>query len=129
MPRASAILIGALLAAACYHGQFLTTFRPAKSAAGTDADIRLQETRIQGELLEVHDSALVVVTTAGKVTLIPFDLIRTGRFGQNGWLIDDTGDVPVDVLRTLSRYPSGLTPELRARLLGAYGQTELEVAQ
>src|SRR5438876_8527898 len=30
-------------------------------------------------------------------------------------------------LRSFSRFPFGLTPELRARLLAAYGQTELEV--
>lgn len=129
MRRSCVILVGALFVGACYHGQFLNSFPPAQSAAGIAADIRLRKGRVQGELLEVQDSALVLVTTAGRVTLIQFDVIRQGKFGQKGWLIDLTNDVPVAELRSLSRYPSGLTPELRARVLSAYGQTEIEVVR
>ena len=61
--------------------------------------------------------------------LVRFDDIRSWRFGGKGALTGDGGDVPVARLRTFSRYPAGMTPDVRAQLLSAYGQTEIEVAR
>lgn len=130
MFRSSMLVATVLFCAGCYHGQRLATFPSAYTPAGIFSDLRLRETRVQGELLEVHDSALVVVTPEAKVTLVYFDDIRSWRFGQKGGaLIGEGGDVPVARLRTFSRYPAGMTPDVRARLLSAYGQTEIEVVR
>jgi len=129
MFRSSLLVATVLLCAGCYHGQRLATFGPAQSPAGIFSDLRLRQTRFRGELLEVHDSALVVVTSEAKVMLVRFDDIRSWRFGDKGALTGDGGHVPVARLRTFSRYPAGMTPDVRAQLLSAYGQTEIEVAR
>jgi hypothetical protein len=126
-------LIGAalLFGAACYHGPSLRTFRPANSPAGIDADLRLRKTQVRGELLEVQDSALIVLTESQTIVMVPVDSIRRGIFGERGMLIGEGRDRPraLAQLRLLSRFPAGLTPDLRARLLAAYGQTEVKVAR
>lgn len=126
------ILIGALaLLSACYHGPSLRHFEPAHSPEGIAADLGLRHRRVRGELIEVQDSALIVLTDSQSVALIPLHSIRMGNFRRLGTLIGDGRPKPetLDRLRLLSRFPSGLTPALRAQLLTAYGQTELMVIQ
>ena len=129
MLRSSLLVATVLFCAGCYHGQRLATFGPAQSPAGIFSDLRLRQTRVRGELLEVQDSALVVVTSEAKVMLVYFDDLRSWRFGDKGAFVGDGGDIPVDRLRSFSRYPAGMTPDVRAQLLSAYGQTEIEVAR
>jgi hypothetical protein len=115
--------------AACYHGPSIYKFRPVQEPYGVDADLRWQKTRVQGELLEVQDSALIVLTDSNKIVSVPVSIIEAGMFDKLGQLIGP-GLNPARALaklRPFSRYPTGLTPELRARLLGAYGQTEPQV--
>lgn len=121
-----------LLVAACYHGPSIYKFAPVQGPAGIDADLRLRtKTVIQGELLEVQDSALIILTDSNRVVSVVVSAIRRGRFDTLGDLIAD-GDTPKSALaklRNFSRFPSGLSPELRARLLAAYGQTAVDVAR
>ena len=129
--RAYIAVAGALLLAACYHGPSIYTFDPVNRPSGVDADLRLQKTRVSGELLEVQDSALIVLTDSKKVVSVPLRAIRAGVFDKLGTLLIE-GLEPQSALaklRSFSRFPFGLTPELRARLLAAYGQTELEVVR
>lgn len=130
MLRSTAIGSALLLAAACYHGPSLTTFQPALRPDGIGAELQLRDTTIAGELLEVQDTALIV-RTAGRVVLVPVAGIRRGVFAQRGPLLGEGIDPqrPLAELRNLSRFPSGMTPEIRARLLAAYGQTEIQVVQ
>ena len=114
-------------AGACFTGPSVHTFAPARAPAGIAADLRLaQKTRIQGELLEVQDSALLVLQGNARVIIVPIARIRYGYFAKRGMLIA-SGQIDAkdrEQLRLVSRFPAGLTAELRARLLSAYGQTE-----
>ncbi len=126
------ILIGALvLLSACYHGPSLRHFEPAHSPEGIAADLRLKHRQVRGELIEVQDSALVVLTDSQAVALVPLRSIRLGDFSRLGSLIEGSraDRQTLERLRLLSRFPAGLTPALRSQLLSAYGQTELVVIQ
>ena len=129
--RAFIVVAGALLLAACYHGPSIYTFDPVNRPTGVDADLRLQKTRVSGELLEVQDSALIVLTESNKVVAVLLRVIRDGTFDKLGTLIVEGFDTKSALarLRPFSRFPAGLTPELRARLLAVYGQTEAQVVR
>ena len=127
--RAYIAVAGVLLLTACYHGPSLYTFDPVRGPTGVDADLRLKKQRVSGELLEVQDSALIVLTDSKKVVSVPLRAIRAGVFDKLGTLLIE-GLEPQSALaklRSFSRFPFGLTPELRARLLANYGQTEVEL--
>lgn len=113
---------------ACYVGPTVKSFAPAQAPRGIAVNLRLErgKTRIQGELLEVQDTALLVLRDDARVTIVPLRAIRAGFFPQRDILIGAGRMDPKDRerLRLVSRFPAGLTPELRARLLAAYGQTE-----
>lgn len=115
--------------AACYHGPSIYKFSPVQEPYGVDADLRLRKIRVRGELLEVQDSALIVLTDSNKVVAVPVSIIQAGIFDKLGQLVGEgiRPEPGLARLRPFSRYPNGLTPELRARLLSAYGQTELQV--
>lgn len=124
------ITISSLLVfAACYHGPSIYKFEPVQRPNGVDADLRLGKTRVRGELLEVQDTALIVLTDSARVVSVPLRAIQAGTFDKLGTLIIE-GLEPqsaVTRLRPFSRFPAGLTPELRARLLAVYGQTQPQV--
>ena len=129
--RAFIIVAGALLLPACYHGPSIYTFYPVQRPTGVDADLRLAKTRVSGELLEVQDSALIVLTDSERVVSVPLRGIRVGTFDKLGTLIVEGFDTKSAVvrLRPFSRFPAGLTAALRARLLAVYGQTEAQVVR
>ena len=129
--RAYIAVAGALLLTACYHGPSLYTFDPVRGPTGVDADLRLKKQRVSGELLEVQDSAVIVLTDSKRVVLVPLRAIQAGLFDKLGTLLIEGLDPQPALakLRSFSRFPFGLTPELRTRLLAAYGQTELEVVR
>lgn len=131
MPRLTLIGAAVLFGTACYHGPSLRTFRPANSPEGIDADIRLRKARVHGELLEVQDSALIVLTDSQTIVMVPVDSIRRGIFGERGELIGEEQHLQPALaqLRLLSRFPAGLTPEVRTRLLAAYGQTDVRIVR
>jgi hypothetical protein len=113
--------------AGCAVGPTTRNFGPAAGPRGIAADLRVRwgpTGRIQGEVLEVQDTALVLLS-ANRVVLVPIRAIGVGKFSRRGTLIEE-GRVSrrsLDRLRIVSRFPAGLTPEVRARLLAAYGQT------
>jgi hypothetical protein len=113
--------------AACYSGPSVDNFAPAQGPKGIEADLRVARERILGELLEVQDSALLV-RRGPQLLLVPLREIKSGSFAKRGVLISGGRADPMvlEGLRLVSRFPAGLTPELRARLLAAYGQTEIE---
>jgi len=111
----------------CAVGPSTRTFGPANGPKGIEADLRVRwgpRGRIQGEVLEVQDTALVLLS-ADRVVFVPIRGIWVGRFSRRGTLIEEgrVSRQSLSRLRIVSRFPSGLTPEVRARLLAAYGQT------
>jgi hypothetical protein len=129
MKRAPLFLLFLAAGGACFHGPNLAQFEPAHSPAGVATEIRVDKVRIRGELLEVQDTALVVLTDSGRVTLIRYDDIYLGKFKNVGALIFDgrAAKAAIARLRSVSRFPAGMTPRIRAELLAAYGQTAFQV--
>jgi hypothetical protein len=127
MRRAWIVSVTVLGFMGCAVGPTTRDFGPAAGPQGIAADLRVKwgpKGRLQGELLEVQDTALVLLS-ANRVTLVPIRGIQAGRFSRRGTLIE-AGRVSqrsLARLRTVSRFPAGLTPEVRTRLLAAYGQT------
>jgi len=117
-----------LVPGACMIGPSAGNFQPATGPAGITVQIASRRTpKLAGELLEVRDTALLVLAE-GAVQLAPFAAIRTARFQKYGSLDFGNAKTPSasdrDDMRRLARFPSGLTPELLRTLLQASGQTE-----
>ena len=109
-----------------------TARRLANSADGIYANVQLAgrpKVRFAGELLAVRDSTLLLLREDDEhVVEVPIRAIRYASFQQHGTLIDG-GNIERrdrEKLRLMSRFPGGVSPELEARLLEAYGQTEPE---
>ena len=116
---------------ACMMGPRAGNFAPATGPQGIEADLRLRqgdvESRVKGELLEMQDTALVLLS-AGRVVHVPIGAIEWGRFPRRlliaqGGMGKRTGPW----LKGVSRFPAGMSPEIRARLLAAYGQTQPDI--
>ena len=121
----------ASLASGCSYGMTADRFKPAREPAGVAVHLQTSAGTLSGELIEVTDSALVVL--AGKtLRKVPFSAVASGRVDQTNITIA-AGQIPQLVLRErlrrLSRYPQGLSPELLRALLAAYGQSELAGVQ
>ena len=131
MFRSIVFSVTVVAAAACYHGPSITKFEPAYTPDGIEASLRLAHARVEGELLAVQDSAFIVLSDSQRVVMIPVSKVTRGDFGDLGVLIDEftPSQQTLERLRLLSRFPSGLTPDLRTRLLALYRQTEIEVVQ
>jgi hypothetical protein len=111
---------------ACMIGPTTSKFAPATRPEGIAADLRFEEApqRLQGEVLEVQDTAIVLLS-AQRLVLVPIRVITAGRFARRGTVIVQgrASRRALVSLRRVSRFPAGMTPEIRGRLLTAYGQT------
>lgn len=108
-----------LLLAACSIGPSGKSYPPAKGPAGAAVEIELHRNGgIGGELLAVEDTTLLLVQNRQLIRLaIPAVKSLRGPRISTGQL-----DEPMrERLRLISRYPQGVSPDLEARLLGAYG--------
>jgi len=74
---------------ACMVGPSTRTFAPANGPDGIEADLRLKGARVRGELLEVQDSALLV--------------LRADRYSQVAVPVD-TGTVLLGLLKRGDRW-------------------------
>lgn len=132
MRIAKRALAASLLLGACTFGQSADDFHAARRPTGVDTSIRLSESELQGELLEVRDTALLVLS-GGQVTLVPYRAIKSARFRQISEREIGNERTPAssvrDRLRLVSRFPQGIRPKLLDDLLAAYGQSELVVLE
>jgi hypothetical protein len=122
------VMLVAMVPCACMIGPSVRGFQPATGPAGIAVQIATRRTpRLAGELLEVRDTAILVLAE-GAVQLAPFASIRIVRFRGRGSLDFGNGKTPPardrDTMRQLARFPAGLAPELLQTLLQATGQTE-----
>jgi hypothetical protein len=82
--------------------------------------------KYEGELIEVHDSGIIILTE-GTFRLVPYSTILSSRF--DGMAATDSVHAPpsnvIEHLRLVSRFPQGLPPDLLAKLLASKGQTTL----
>lgn len=135
------ILLLALLHGACAFGMTTERFVPANSPAGVRTELRTSRGVFEGELVEVREGALIVLSNeAGQnappgtpakqlLRLIPFRSIVHARFDQHGSGSDiSEGRAPSgrvrERLRLLSRFPYGMSREVEAELLKVHGQTD-----
>ena len=116
---ASTAALAALLAG-CYVGPSAMEYELGLSPAGVQCTLRVgpSSAPLSGELLALQDTAAVVLSADQnhKVWLVPYSAISGSRCED-----EQHGDVRDQRLR--ARYPNGISTEVFARLLAAYGQT------
>ena len=130
----------ACLANGCSFGVTAGKYNPAQQPGGVTVVVETGQGQpeIRGELIEVRDAGIVVLTFRTQNTpqsglelrLLPYTAILTSKVSQteSRYAISKRMAPKPEVrerLRLLSRFPQGLTPELTQQLLAAYGQTEL----
>lgn len=119
----------AVMVTGCAYGGGLEEYPVVGQPGGARLTLELAREQVTGELVEVRDSALVLVRSAQpRIVFVPFRGVVRGRFdGEHRPAPSFRGTPSASVLermRLLSRYPQGLSPELEERLLAAYGQAE-----
>ena len=113
----------------CRYGVSVDSFPPARTARGVTSDVTTDRGRFVGELIEVRDSGIVILTERS-LRLVLYSEIVSSRFeGMNRGVALGNRRPPTaesrEQLRMSSRFPPGLTPEMLERLLKAQGQTSL----
>lgn len=125
------------MASGCVTGPRVERLVPATTPAGARVEMTLGHRAtgaelLEGELLEVRDTAVVVLAPGRRVTLIGYAAVIKARcpglpggpeFGE--WI--QPAEEVRERLRLVSRFPGGLTPQLFEQLLQGYGQTVLVV--
>lgn len=112
--------------AACFTGPSVNTFIPAQTGHGITGVLQLASGGdVEGELLEMRDTAYVFINTRG-VIIVPFDAIRGARFDALGWV---GGGRPradsYDQLQLSSRFPHGMSEATLADVLASTGRSEM----
>jgi hypothetical protein len=122
-------LVTLTMAVGCYTGPSAGHFRPAVSGHGVDTHLHVGRKRIDGELLELRDSAYVVVNGDG-ISLVPFAIVDAASFdGLGSYSGGAPGAEWAQRLRLVSRFPQGMPDRAIAMLLGAAHQSELRVVK
>lgn len=143
MRRLTITCLLACLGSGCSYGMNARDFSPAHAPRGVIGHFSVGAAELAGELIELRDTGVIVLTTSGVVAgatdsgaangsrlrLLPYAAIQSARFDQTNLTIEG-GRSPAsrtaERLRLLSRFPQGITPELLDQLLRAYGQTRLD---
>lgn len=103
---------------------------PELTAQGARATLISGTKQVAGELLEVRDSALVLLTTE-RVLLVPFTSFDRGAFDDGNEVRTLTAAVPSTQARAelqlISRYPPGMPAVALEKILAARNQTQIEV--
>jgi hypothetical protein len=108
-----------LLLAACSIGTSGKSYPPAKGPAGAAVELGLAGKReVGGELLAMEDTTLLLVENRQliRVHLTAITSLRAPKL-----LTRNLNERMRRRLRLISRYPQGVSPDLEARLLQAYG--------
>src|SRR2546423_15372760 len=119
MSRAISFFTAAVMVAAigaCFTGPSAKGFEPATSPHGIQARVRLPTGDLEGELLEVRDTAFVIAATDG-ISVVHFLAVRDAKFpkfsaGYHGGL---PGGEAAAQLRPRVPFPRGVAPGPFAR--------------
>jgi hypothetical protein len=112
-------------ATACFTGPSVGRFRPAQTGHGIEGELRLRDRRVDGELLEIRDSAYVLVSS-DSVMIVPFTAVRGAHFDALGSV--GGGRPRIDnfaLLQLSSRFPRGISDATMAQLLAVAGQSSM----
>jgi len=126
-----AFLASLALAVGCWTSPAPSNFPPGRAPAGVQALLETQSgTQVVGELLEVRDSAYVVLFS-NRVTIVPYLALRHAEFPHQDWGQFGSYTRPSagtrDRLRWYSRFPFGVNDTALATLLHASGQTTPDI--
>lgn len=122
------LLLGSAGVSACFTGPSAAGFPPAITPHGVASRIRLRRSVVRGELLEVRDTAYVVLGDDA-LLLLPFDAIGNADFDGVLSVAGAPGSAASERLRLVSRYPQGMSPRVLESLLAAVHQSELRVVR
>ena len=138
--RRLASALGAAGLLGCPIGTSVGGFHPAKEPGGAQVALSIRagtppgETLVDGELLAVRDTALLILRgePGPRVALVPLRGILRGEFQQlhGSPRIEDgrfSSPWALAQLRLVSRYPQGVSDTLLRALLAACHQTEIDV--
>jgi len=131
-PSTLAALATVTVLTGCMLGSRPSTHPIASRPAGMSVDLRmLDDQRVEGELLAVDDTSLVIRTDS-VFTRVPFNHVKHGELetwkyfrSRSEWQNLVADPALVAQLRTRARYPQGMDPDLEGRVLAAYGATEV----
>jgi hypothetical protein len=119
----------AVAASACYTGPAAQTFKPAVTGHGATGTLYLRRSQVTGELIELRDSAYVMLNTDG-LLLVPFGIVRDAKFGG---VVAYYGGAPggstKEKLRLVSRFPAGMPAPALQAILADVKQSELRLVQ
>lgn len=122
--------IALFFAGACVarYGPEPASYPPANRAAGTVAHIIVGRDTVRGELLEVRDTALVVLTL-DRVVLVLDGAMRSLRFDdlRRREPLSALSPSERERLRLLSRFPQGIPPAALTAILESRRQSALTV--
>jgi hypothetical protein len=130
MNRTTILLLLGLGLAGCSIGRRAEDVELARVPRGATVQLQTRGGPVAGELLEVHDTAIVVLTREQRLTLVPYRAIQRGEVELLQELTH-SGRQPDaarrEQLRRISRFPHGMTPEVQRALLAVLDQPSLEV--
>lgn len=120
-----AAILAASLVTGCRFGPKIEEFQLARVPRGALAQVSRTSGQLNnGELLAV-DSVGLVILEGRRMVSVPFVEIREARFPEmGGGYTFGRGKPPspeaVAMLRRISQFPQGITPEIQARLSAIY---------
>jgi hypothetical protein len=138
MRRALLVSLIVLPLEGCHLGPGLDEFPFARRPEGVTVDASGRQGNVAGELLEVQDAGLLLLSTepgtaSKRIVLLPYGAIREARFGALGatYALKDgqpPGAATRERLQRVSRFPQGLSEAILRRLLDTHGQAEVQKA-
>lgn len=121
------VAVVAVVAGGCYHGKQVESLTTPNQPDGAQAIITTTRGVVSGELLSVEDIGLVLLSGT-RVVLVPFTSVRSGRFPEFARAVSLGAGKPdpqnADRIRLVSHFPGGISPEIKAKLLAMYRQTD-----
>lgn len=125
----SALALAALVAPACVvrMGQHVNQMEATYRAAGAPTIVFAGGRSVDGELVEVRDSAFVVLTPT-ELVLAPFGFVDSAQFNDRGRAITRYRNLSAqdrDALRLISRYPPGMPDVAVGQLLASRRQAAI----
>lgn len=135
MNRRHFILLAALTTlSACALGANAENWDVAKGPAGATVDVTTRSAKIKAELIEVGDEGVVLRRSDGKLLFARYSVIdniiapRQGSAYKAGRKMPPSPSARAN-LKLISHFPHGITPEIRATLLAASGQSDFMVIE
>jgi hypothetical protein len=122
--------VAAFALAGCHMGSSGANLPVANQPGGAHVSLRTTRGAYSGELLAVQDDGVII--SGDRIMFAPFSsIVELSLEKMGGQYRLGTAEVPrgekLARFRAVSRFPQGLTPNIRAVLLARTSQTEIAV--